>query len=206
MWKHSLVLACALLAGCAAGGRYNYRDQPVTLPMRAQSEQTLMLTVEDARPYVLSGEKAPSFVGLQRGGYGNPFDVNTTSGSPLTEDMSVSIAKGLENAGYTVVTAASTQTLSALVTLAGKNSASRILWLKVKEWKSDIFMSIGLTYDLQLSVYDAKGELLGEDTLQGDGAVGGGKLSASKNSEHMSQEFRKRIGYLFNSPKIRPLL
>ncbi|MCB1923190.1 MAG: hypothetical protein KDJ27_05485 [Gammaproteobacteria bacterium] len=206
MWRTAIVLMCAVLAGCAAGNRYNYRDHAVSLPIRAEGQRILVLTVEDLRPYVLNGDKPANFVGLQRGGFGNPFDVTTASGQSLTQDMKASISNSLRNAGYTVIANPTEPDMSQLKQVAAQNDASRIVWLKVKDWKSDIFVSIGLSYDLHLAVYDAQGNLLAENTQQGDSTVGGGKLSASQNSEHMAQEFSKRIGYLFNSPSIRDAL
>jgi hypothetical protein len=55
-------------------------------------------------------------------------------------------------------------------------------------------------------VYDADGNLLAENIMRGNEAAGGGKISASQNSEYMADEFGKRIGYLFNKPEIREAL
>ena len=60
----------------------------------------LILAVQDFRPYVLNGDEEPGFVGLQRGGYGNPFDVTTLTGRPMTEDMAEAMVKGLSDVGY----------------------------------------------------------------------------------------------------------
>jgi hypothetical protein len=90
--------------------------------------------------------------------------------------------------------------------LAKTYNAYRIIRLQVFEWKSDIYMSIGLHYDLQLSVYDSEANLLAENSMKGNEAVGGGKLSNTKNSEHMADEFGKRMGYLFSKQSIREAL
>lgn len=45
------------------------------------------VAVQDRRPYVLDGDKDADFVGIQRGGFGNPFDVITTSGRPLARHV-----------------------------------------------------------------------------------------------------------------------
>jgi hypothetical protein len=42
----------------------------------------LAVAVHDERSEVASGDKNPAFVGLLRGGYGNPMDVRTASGAP----------------------------------------------------------------------------------------------------------------------------
>lgn len=206
MWKKYILILCVFMVGCASGNRYNYRSQTVILPLKTSVQNALVLAVEDLRPYVLNGKKKADFVGVQRGGYGNPFDVTTASGESLTDDMATSIGNGLESAGYRVIAAVGKPELAQFVHTAQKNNASRIVWLKVRDWKSDIFMSVRLKFDLSLVVYDAIGNLLAENTMKGDEPVGGGKLGASKNSQHMGEEFSKRIGYLFNKKSIRDAL
>jgi hypothetical protein len=199
----SILFSCLLLIGCAAGNKYNYRAELTSLPLKSTTEQLLLLDLDDRRPYILSGEKNPDFVGLQRGGFGNPFEVTTASGKPMIDDMASSVAASLEKSGYSVKIAEGNTDLSQLIILARSHDIFRIIRLQVFEWKSDIYMSIGLHYDLQLSIYDAEGNLLAENSMKGNEAVGGGKISATQNSEHMADEFGKRIGYLFNNPQIR---
>ena len=201
-----LMLIYIFLTGCAAGNHYNYHTSISSLPLKASANNVLILTVEDLRPYILDGDKKSNFVGLQRGGFGNPFDVTTATGNSLTQDMAQSIAFSLENSGFHIVVSHDEPKLEQLIRLANTNKADRILWLKVRDWKSDIYMSIGLNFDLHLAVYNATGQLLAENTLKGNEEVGGGKIGAIKNSEHMSQEFAKRIGYLFNKESIRNAL
>ena len=201
-----LIFIYIFLTGCAVGNHYNYQTSVSSLPVKASVNKLLILTVEDLRPYVLNGDKKSNFVGLQRAGFGNPFDVTTASGNSLIQDMAQSIASSLENSGFHVVVSEDKPKLEQLSQLANINKADRIIWLKVIDWKSDIYMSIGLNFNLHLAVYNSAGNLLAENTLIGNENVGGGKLGASKNSEHMSQEFAKRIGYLFNKESIRNAL
>ena len=206
MWKKIIIPVFLVLAACATGNRYDYQSEVVVLPVKADGQITVILHVEDFRPYVINGEKSPDFVGLQRGGFGNPFDVKTTSGRPMTEEMQVSVAAGLRNSGYDVFVAGAESDLAALTMKARQHEAVRIIWLRFREWKSDIYMGIRLDYDLSLRVYDADGALLAENTMQGSGPVGGMKMSQGRNSQHMAQEFSKRIGYLFNDPSVHAAL
>lgn len=43
--------------------------------------------VVDERAYILSGSKTADYVGLIRGSYYIPYDVNTRSGEPLAHDL-----------------------------------------------------------------------------------------------------------------------
>lgn len=199
------VFLVLLLSGCAIGNKYDYRSSRITLPVQSTASEKVVLAVEEARPYVLSAEKNANFVGLQRGGFGNPFDVTTASGKPLTEDMSVAIARALSGAGYKVysVEAAPPEVLAEA---AARNGAGRIISMRVKEWKSDIYMSVTLHSDIVLKVFDSGGKQLAENRMTFTEAIGGAKIGATKNSQMVADEFAKRIGYLFNKKEVRDSL
>ncbi|MEA3644206.1 MAG: hypothetical protein VBE63_30420, partial [Lamprobacter sp.] len=58
-----LVGAALILGGCAIGNTYEYRLPRMPLPVEGNS--SIGLAVTDLRPYILSGDKEPDFVGLQ---------------------------------------------------------------------------------------------------------------------------------------------
>lgn len=200
------VLLLLLLSGCAVGNKYDYRSSDITLPVRSAGAEKVILAVEDARTYVLSANKSSKFVGLQRGGFGNPFDVTTASGNPLAEDMSVAISKALTEAGYQVFSVKEAADEQNLVKTATQNGAKRIVTMKIREWKSDIYMSINIHCDIDLRVYDASGKLLAENNMKFVEEIGGALIGGAKNSKAVSDEFAKRIGYLFNKKEIRDSL
>ena len=206
MKKILLLFIALLFTGCAVGNKYNYQSSMITLPVKPSVKRTLILSVEDLRPDVLSGKVGPNFVGIQRGGFGNAFDVTTSSGKPMTEDMSDAVAQGLRNAGYHVKNVQGNHNNVYLVQLATNNGATRIVVLKVYEWKSDIYLGITLNCNLHLSVFDAKGELLAENTMRFMEEIGGGQIGVENNSRVMADEFAKRIGYLFNKQDVRSAL
>lgn len=61
-----VMLTIIALGGCAIGNQYSYRDSDLAIPV--SGDDSIGLTVVDRRPYVLSGDKPASFIGLQRGG------------------------------------------------------------------------------------------------------------------------------------------
>ena len=72
---------CILVAnGCAFGSKMSFDKTSLAVPAINSS---VSVGVWDARPYVLSGEKSPQWVGLQRSGFGIPYGVHTHSGAPL---------------------------------------------------------------------------------------------------------------------------
>jgi hypothetical protein len=205
MKRMSLILIVIILTGCAAGNKYNYQTSKMTLPMNPVDNKPLVLLVTDLRPYILNGKKTPNFVGLQRGGFGNPFSVTTSSGKPLTDDMSAAITDGLQKVGYKVTPVLNESSMDRLIDTAINEGASQIVVLRVRDWKSDIYMSINLHCDLNLSIYNTDGDLLAENSTRFVKAIGGA-ISASKNSELLADEFAKQIGYLFNKEAVRNAL
>ena len=195
-----------LLFGCAIGNQYDYRETPMTLPLRSEGNKPLVLSVVDLRPYVLNGDKKPNFVGLQRGGFGNPFNVTTASGNPMTDDMSDALASGLTRSGYQVVRAAGLAESKALAALAAEKGAARIALIKVNDWKSDIYMKNTLHCDMVLQVLDNHGAILAENSVKFVEAIGGAQLNAGSNAKETAEEFAKQMGYLFNAPQIRSAL
>jgi hypothetical protein len=145
-------------AGCAAGQHYDYAAADMALPVTGSGE--IGVAVIDVRPYVLNGEKKPDFVGLQRGGFGNPFDVTTQSGNPLAMDMQQVLIDALKDGGYHAqpirITTAEDAVIARVIAAVG--SPVNVL-LFVREWKTDAMMKLGLTYDIELKVLGEQSDL-----------------------------------------------
>lgn len=176
------------LGGCAVGNRYDYGNAISGLPVSGSGK--LALDVLDVRPYVLSGEKKPDFVGLQRGGFGNPFDVRTGSGRPLATEMRDAIAKALQQQGFTIV--------------GGNEGAPRKMELRVFDWKTDVMVRMKTTYDLQLSIFDASGALLAQSTAKGEDVGSGGFESG--NATNAARTFELRFTELVRDESVRKAL
>src|SRR5437899_535946 len=95
------LLCVVVFGGCAVGVKHQYDN--ITPETKFQTRAKIAVGVHDQRNYVVYGQKSPTFVGLSRGGFGNPFDVNTASGQALANDFRNSIANGLSRAGANVV-------------------------------------------------------------------------------------------------------
>jgi len=190
----------AMITGCAIGNKYDYSNVAVALPFQGSGE--LGLAVLENRPYVISGDKAPSFIGIQRGGFGNPFDVTTRTGKPLAADMATSLGLALKRSGYKVATLdIQSPDASAIATAVTRLGQRRNVILKVNEWKTDVMMRIRLIYDLHLQITDEAGRTIASNTLQGDDVVGGGGFEG-QNASSASSAFETKVGRLFNDPEI----
>ena len=201
-----LRLACiaAMMTGCAVGNQYDYR--PANLPMSAKGDGKLGVAVDDSRPYVVSGDKTANFVGLQRGGFGNPFNVTTESGRPLADDMKDSLARSLSARGFSVVPlSVQAGDLGSIATAAEKDGLTRVAVLNIKEWKSDAMMKLTMHHDLVLSVYDGSGALLAESRSARTDAIGSARFE-SDNAAAARGEFERVVGGLFEDPAVKRAL
>ncbi len=167
-----IVIVASLSAGCAVGRKQEFDSARVDV---STTSATINVAVVDHRPYVLSHDKTETFTGLSRGGYGNPFDVNTKSGQPLATDMANSVATSLRTKGATVNIAPlppSTSDMAAMAKLATPEGKG--LLVVVSEWKSDKYMRTKLLFDLHVYVVDAGGKPIGDSQVQGEDDLGTG--------------------------------
>ncbi|MEO7741403.1 MAG: hypothetical protein ABIR98_00520 [Usitatibacter sp.] len=196
----AVAIAAALLGGCAAGGTYNYAEMPVAM-QGVSTAGTVAIAVHDTRPYVVSGSKPPSFVGLMRGGYGNPFDVNTQSGGTLAVEMRDALAKALRARGATPIPVVVTHEDSARAArerlMATK--AQRSLLLTLREWKTDTMLSTDFHYDTTVAVYDQAGNQLAHHSLKGMDPLGGLGLSPK---EGISRATARKLDALFDDSRV----
>lgn len=196
------VLLGVLLSGCAAGNKYQYDREDVDVSVNADS--SVAVATLDLRPYVVDNDKTPDFVGLQRAGFGNPFDVLTSSTNPLAHDMTSTVATALNNAGLAaegVYVPAGSPADSVKQQLFSQD-ASHYLLLVVHQWKSDTYMSTTLPHDLTVTVYGPNKKQLGQKTLVGNDNLGTLGAMPSDIGEGVSLRYKLKLEELLNSPEI----
>jgi hypothetical protein len=189
------------LGACAFGRKVDYGGaMALNVP---NGSQQIALSVLDHRPYVLSGDKAPSFVGLQRDGYGIPYNVNTTSGGPLADDFSKALAQSLTSRGYKVQEMKplpSTSTDDAIKQAVG-TGADRAVILEVTEWKTDQLQNAALLYGLGLSVYDSHSVALASNSLSGKDSIPSNYLDGAEQIAPAA--FRQKMTQLFGKQEVQ---
>jgi hypothetical protein len=196
----AIATVAVMLGGCAVGGTYNYAEMPIAMA-GVSTTGTVAIGVHDMRPYVASGNKQPTFVGLARGGYGNPFDVNTESGGPLAIEIRDALARALKARGATPVAVAiphSDTNAAARAKLLGTRAQRHVL-LTLREWKTDTMMSTDLHYDTTVAVYDQSGNQLAHHSLKGADTLGSLGLSPK---EGISKATAKKLDSLFEDSRI----
>lgn len=191
------------LAACAIGNSYDYTAAVATLPPAGGRIDALVI---DQRAYVLSGDKAPDFVGLQRGGFGNPFDVTTASGRPLGEEVETVLVNSLTRAGADA-RAAGADTEAAAVAALGTGEATRLVVLRMADWKTDTMAQVTITWDLTLLVYDREGTVLAEETDAGrEGTGEGGSALEAGKADIARRALEARLGALLSRPAVAAAL
>ena len=187
----AIVCAAAVLGGCAFGQKITYSN--TVADVEASGNKSVAVAAHDERPYVVTGDKQPSFVGLSRGGFGNPFDILTTSGAPLADEFGESISHSLSERGFksSLVKVAASQSKRAAMEQLRASGAERLVLIALKEWKSDKYVRTSLIYDVTVKVFNTAGEELATASFHGDEAVG-----------DVPAAFRSKIEEWFSDPKI----
>jgi hypothetical protein len=201
VYKSVLVwLALSLLGGCAFGVKHDYG---APLDLNVTTPASVAVGTVDARPYVVTGEKGQDFVGLSRGGFGNPFDVRTQSGKPLASDMSGAIVASLKGKGVNAHFIEVSPAAGPAQALAALRSAGalRLVLLTLREWKSDSMIVVGLHYDLDLRVFDRAGTALATKLHQGSDNLGRSGFAPGGGASVL-QRYRGMMETLFQDPDI----
>ncbi|HEY7322582.1 MAG TPA: hypothetical protein VIE89_33880 [Candidatus Binatia bacterium] len=195
-----LTLAGFLLNGCAVGQKFDYAASIINVDSLTPAHSAAV-AVLDQRVYIRNGDKKESFVGLSRGGYGNPFDVRTASGLPLASEMATAVVaalrtKGIQAEALTVrPTDGSSQARQALI----QAGLDRALLFTLTEWKTDTMMRTGLSYDVTLEVFDRTGKRVARKQLFGKEVSGASILSAEKDAQKW---FASKVAELFQDDAI----
>lgn len=199
----ALLVSSVLVNGCAVGNRYAYNT--VVLEPTLEGTGRVSVATQDRREYVLSGNKYPQFVGLQRGGYGNPFDVMTSDGRPLADNMTTAIVAAMAQRGFqpiAVFVAPSADAAEVRQSLF-KDGADRAMLLTLREWKSDTFTNVGLPYDITLVVMDKSGTVLAEKRLQGRDNLGGSFWNPPSHAQKaVPLAFKAKLEEILSDPAI----
>ena len=186
----------SLVGGCAT---QSYSDMPMRM-QSVSSAGTVAVAVHDTRPYIVSRNKEESFVGLQRGGYGNPFDLKTPNGTALAIEMRDSLAKALTARGASTlpVVVAVGDSPGTARTKVQAAKARRSVLVTLREWKTDTLMRTDFHYDVTVAVLDESGRELASNTLRGTDGLG----LSSAGSEAITQATAAKLDALFADPRV----
>lgn len=203
----ALTVLIAAATGCAFGQKQSFSNVQVTVSHRGTG--TIAVAGQDHRPYVLSGDSPPTYVGTQRGGFGNGFDVTTKSGAPLALEFGEILRRSLSAKGYkvTLVVAGFRRSREQTKTALAQTKASRLILLSVIDWATDTYNGTDLSYNLVLEVMDASGRVLARSSVVGEDRLGSSLFDPqSVAREEAPKALATKLGILINEPKVAAAL
>lgn len=154
-----------------------------------KGNQPVSVIVHDKRPYILSGEKGPEYVGFFRGGFGRPYDLGTETLKPLADEFVHCIAGGLNAAGFTT------------------GNAKKFVSIDIIEWITVsggglISFSAGteLNYAIVIKILDEKNNVLVQQEIKGTEDL---KCSLSQIYKAIPEGTEKLLSRFLNADDIR---
>jgi hypothetical protein len=195
------------LQACAFGNSFRYNDLHAAMP--AKKGHSIAAATLDHRPYVLDEDSDPSYAGMTRGGYGNPFSAYTTSGQPLADELTGILVRSLQRAGVQAV-AVPTQfreTGTDVIRSLAATETDRGILLTLRNWQSDTMVNTTLEYDVELQVLDATGAVLASKNFKGADDLGGNAFNPYGYAmDKVPPAVSKLISTFFAAPEVRKAL
>jgi hypothetical protein len=192
-----------ILGGCAFGNTYDFQSQ--NLNFKKAVSGTIAVGVHDRRSYILSGNKTPQWVGLQRDRFGIPFGVHTVSDKPLADEFSTAVSGAIKRSKVDVIQVPLPHSMSrkkALRILAG-HGAEKILYISLSEWKSRTLVRAVISYNILAEIFDNQGNLLGTKKLKGRENLGGNLIYPMGHAQSaLPIAFRRIFENLLNDSQV----
>lgn len=196
--------AAASLAGCYSVGY----DAKVVVPEKGTIK--IAVATVDERPYVLNHRNPPDYVGIIRGGFGNPFNRHTDDGKPLADDFDETMVKSLVDNGFAALAVATPPAADAdqAMALLKQSGALRLVLLELRDWQSDTFINPTMNLDYTFHVYDASGRELASITEHKDQDIKGGSFfnPVGRSDDLIVAFYQDEIDSWFSDPKVEAAL
>jgi hypothetical protein len=184
----SLLWAALATAGCAIGNTHTFNYRPQETSELGRGTTVLVFAVKDERPYIVAGEEPASFVGEQRGGFGNPFNVLTTDGRPFAQHVAETVKRDLEAAGFKVL-ASDRLAEGEIGGFLAEQGANRAVAVVMREFNSNTYNNVDIEWDFVATVYDADGKELHRSTEIGKTTLTGSLWNPPKAAKEQVPPF-----------------
>jgi hypothetical protein len=201
-----LIVLTILLQGCAVGNKYNFTDVNADLKVASVKVKHIAVATSDQRKEVISSKCDPTYVGMQRAGFGNPWRVSTESGLPLADDLTKAVTESLAKKGYNSlpVYIKYTDDQTSIIKILKESKAERSLLFIIKKWESDTYSNIGLDYEVELTVYNADFVKLASVSAAENKNLPGSVWDPPKAARReVPIAFKNVLETLLNDPKVR---
>jgi hypothetical protein len=197
--RHVLLSAALLCAGCLSWPYAQVASRP-----GYNGSKSVTVVVHDQRADVLSGDRAPDYVGKDIGLWA--YSTFTDDRRPLAANIADSLTHGLSAAGFhaTAVHAGAKEDDELVRQHAMVTHPERALIVTVRKWysaKSYWSSGVQLWYDLKFQVLDSSGKPMAEASLANGGFSSdfGGKRPLAVYEDVLKQgleapQIRKALG------------
>ena len=176
-----LIVMIAMFSGCVAKQKMALDYKAQKTEGAVESRPKVNVTVNDERSYIKSGEKPASYIGTYRGGFGNPFNVNTKDNIALSELLHDDLIEELNTLGFI------------------KEGGDKTLIVDILEWKFDAYQNASFNYLLNVKVVDnakttlVKSDVVGKDIYIKGTFMGGGKGGVERDMPKLYSDVIRQI-------------
>jgi hypothetical protein len=195
----------SLVPGSIVDTKYNFSEIKIEMQVASAGQSSIAIATLDQRDDILAGNCSPTYVGMQRAAYGNPWRVNTESGLPFAQDITKTVSESMANKGFRVIPIVVSYNESekgALQALIAEKTFRSILII-IRKWESDTYTNIGLVYDLRLIVIGDNQSVLAETSAAEVKKIPGSFWDpAAAAKKQLPIAFKQIIEKLFNDPQI----
>jgi hypothetical protein len=147
-------------------------------PSAVTEPNSVSVSVVDARPYVVNGDKDPSFIGKYRAGLGNPWDVSTENNVPLAELLAADVEEAVRSLGF------GTQ----------PTDSDRFLIVYIRDWNFDAYVDGRFWYELDVEVMDADNAVIASSKVKDAKHIDGSFWTGAKSAfEEQMPGFYKEV-------------
>ncbi len=158
---------------------------PAPLTIDLPFKMPVAVAVLDARPDIVNGRRRETFIGFTRTLYGVPVPAQNRTGQTFALDLAQHVTRSLEAGGTPAQTIAASPSggRQGAVQALQASGAERLVLIEIRDWWKDSLIRTDLHYDLQLSVLDAQGQVLGWSTVTGEDTLGKDNRPERRNLE-----------------------
>lgn len=184
-----MLMSVVCFSGCLAVGQSVGLSYSPSSMDKISVSKSVSVEAVDAREYVVNGTKTGTFIGKFRGGYGNPWNVNTAGKVLLADQFQKDVLKSLEAKGV----------------IARTGKTQRVVKVVINDYNFDAYMNAKYWYDVDVQVLSGSKVVFSknfkeEHTIKGN--VMTGPMSAVKKqvpvlySELIDEMIAKNKGLL----------
>ncbi|ORU91477.1 MAG: hypothetical protein A6F72_02755 [Cycloclasticus sp. symbiont of Poecilosclerida sp. N] len=203
LYRIASILILIFLSACVL--TENTRNKSFNLPaleLQGGSASAIVVGILDERPYVLSGEKPAKYIGEFELSMGGPYDAFTRSKRPMANEFTDKLSRLLGHKFPQVKTMYLSIGLSKqeAVDKLLASSASKVVLITLKEWKSHTAIDTSLWFDVQLESFNAKKQLLAYKRTQGHDTFGGAAIAGpiTNAKRTLPHAFRQKMQAIFS--------